>query len=263
LGDLRDAVMARARLQRHQVALDLNAGSGLLTWEAVRRTPEGGVYALARTQQEASALRQMAEQLPELRRPVILQGDLADLPRLLEAVDPDIRFDAIIGRNALMARPDKPAVIALLPDLLRADGRVVLAVSLPRHTQRLYRLVDLQTLSDALAQKLMEAEEAIYADPDDPMVNWDEEMLGGIFEGAGFDAAAEVTETESQVRITEALLDRWFAPAGEDRPSYRQRLGDHLSPDDLAQVEALFRRQLRGQIVPWRSQRLLLFATRK
>jgi putative ATPase len=89
-----------------------------------------------------------------------------------------------------MARPDKTAVIAFLPGLLCADGRVVLAESLPRHTQRLYRLVDLQTLPAALAQKLIEAEEAIYADPDDPMVNWDEEMLVEMFEEAGFEAAA-------------------------------------------------------------------------
>ena len=35
-----------ARIQRHHLVLDTNAGSGLLTWEAVRCTPEGGVWAL-------------------------------------------------------------------------------------------------------------------------------------------------------------------------------------------------------------------------
>ena len=42
LGRLRDRVLGAARLQRHHVALDLNAGSGLLTWEILRRAPEGG-----------------------------------------------------------------------------------------------------------------------------------------------------------------------------------------------------------------------------
>ncbi len=46
LSALRDRVLDAARLQRHSLALDLNAGSGLLTWEALRRAPEGGVWSL-------------------------------------------------------------------------------------------------------------------------------------------------------------------------------------------------------------------------
>ena len=41
LAALRDRVLDAARLQRHSLVLDLNAGSGLLTWEALRRVPEG------------------------------------------------------------------------------------------------------------------------------------------------------------------------------------------------------------------------------
>ena len=62
------------------------------------------------------------------------------------------------------------------------------------------------------------------------------------------------------MRITDALLNRWFASTGEARPSYRQRLAAQLSPDELAQVEALFRRQLRGKTVPWRTSGLILQA---
>ena len=41
LAEQRDLIVDAVRLQRHHTVLDLNAGSGLLTWEAVRRTPEG------------------------------------------------------------------------------------------------------------------------------------------------------------------------------------------------------------------------------
>jgi putative ATPase len=262
LGDLRDAVMARAQLQRHHVTLDLRAGSGLLLWEALRRTPEGGGYALAWTEQETRALAEMAAALPELRRPVILQGDLAHLPELIASADPALRFDRILGRNALGARSDKPALIAALPHLLRPEGRVILAEAIPRRGQRLYALVDVSRLGEALAQKLIQAEEAIYAATDDPMVDWDANTLVELFAHAGFDAAAEVMESESQVRITDALLHRWFASAGEARPSYRQRLAEHLSPDELVQVEALFRGQLRGRTSLWRASRLILTARR-
>ena len=79
----RDRIVTAARVQRHFLVLDLNAGSGLLTWEALRRSAEGGVYALARSSQDAEALIQQAARLAEIERPFVLQGDLDELPRLL------------------------------------------------------------------------------------------------------------------------------------------------------------------------------------
>ena len=260
LGDVRDAIIAKARIQRHHLILDLNAGSGLLTWEALRQAPEGGVTALTRTGQEARALQQMAAQLPELRRPLILQGDLAQLPAIIAQTDPDMRFDVILGRNSLGVRPDKAAIIASLPPLLLPRGRVILAETIPRHTQRLYKLLTPSSLSPALAQKLQDAEEAIYADPHDPMVNWDAETLAGLFRAAGFSAAVETIAFETRVRITDALLARWFAPAGDARPSYRQRLAARLSDAELTQIETLFRDQLRGQRLPWQTSVMILKA---
>ena len=102
LSALRDRVLAAARLQRHSLVLDLNAGTGLLTWEAVRRAPEGGVWTLTYAANEASALREMAARLPEVERPVVLQGALAELADLLALRgEADVRFDAIVGRGAL------------------------------------------------------------------------------------------------------------------------------------------------------------------
>ncbi len=76
LGNVRDRVLDGARLARHSVALDLRAGSGLLTWELVRRLPEGGVVALARTARDADALRELAERLDAMVRPTVIQGEL-------------------------------------------------------------------------------------------------------------------------------------------------------------------------------------------
>ena len=83
LGRLRDRVLDAARLQRHHVVLDLNAGSGLLTWEILRRAPEGGTWALARDRQAGEGLRQQAERLPEIERPVVLVGEPDELRDLL------------------------------------------------------------------------------------------------------------------------------------------------------------------------------------
>ncbi|MCX7707995.1 MAG: AAA family ATPase [Anaerolineae bacterium] len=292
LAALRDRVLDAARLQRHSLVLDINAGTGLLTWEALRRVPEGGVWCLTATAAEAQALREMAERLPEVERPIVLQGTLAELPILLELRgEADVRFDAIVGRSALAAQlrpgdaslstqsavrgPEYPArspdyatygiplarPIGLLTSLLRRNGILSLAEPVPRHTQRLYALVDLVELGRELAARVQEAEEAIYADPTDPLVAWDEEVLRSVFEAAGlFEVKVERVETVAEVRIGPALLDRWFAPsASGDRPSYAQRLAVWLDQDALAAVEALYRRKLTGAVVGWRS--VTAFAT--
>jgi putative ATPase len=265
LGRLRDRVLDAARLQRHHVVLDLNAGSGLLTWEILRRAPEGGTWALVWDRQAGEGLRQQAERLPELERPVVLIGDpsaspeqgLGDLGELLGLRgEGDLRFDAIVGRNALGPLPDKGTALRLLAGWLHPGGLLSLAETVVRHAQRLYTLVDLSSLEDDLRQRVIEGEEQIYAAPDDPLVQWDAADLQRALETAGFQEVAvqeEVQETE--MLVSPATLDRWFAvDAARDRPSYAQHLLRCLTAGELAQVRALFQRQLAGQTVAWQTR---------
>ena len=290
LAGLRDRLLDAARLQRHSLVLDLNAGSGLLTWEALRRAPEGGVWSLAYAANEAAALREMAARLSEVERPIILQGSLAELPDLLALRgEADVRFDAILGRGVLARRGDwksqrplrsRPSsavpqsaeadfaevgaisiasrlltTARFLAALLRPGGIISLAEPAPRHTQRLYALLDLADLGDVLAAKVRVAEEAIYADPDDPLVAWAEDDLRAAFLAANLTGVmVEGVESIAEARISPALLDRWFSPAPSgERLSYAQRLAARLNGDELAVVEALYRRKLTGAAVGWRS----------
>jgi putative ATPase len=265
----RERIMQAAQIQRHHLVLDLNAGSGLLTWEALRRTPEGGVVALARTAQDADALRQQAGRLPDIERPTILQGDLDALPNLLRPLissaplpSAPLAFDAILGRNALTRHPDKPGAARLLASLLMPNGRISLAETVPAHTQRLSQLVDLAALGDELAGRVAEAEEAIYRQSDDPMVNWDEASLQQAFEAAGLAAQVSVERKHSETQMTPALLARWFTPAGGgERPSYVDRLRQRLDASECALVETAFRQQLTNRAVPWETTTAYLAAS--
>jgi len=268
LEQIRDRVLAAAAIQRHHLALDLNAGVGLLTWEALRRAPEGSVWALTTDPQAAEALRQQAAHLPEMERPFVLQGAFDDLPALVAAQGQgEVRFDVVVGRNALTRHPDKDAAAYMVRLLLRAGGVVSLVETVPRHTQRLYELVDRSTLGDDLVARWQAAEEAIYAEPDDPMVNWDAPELTQAFRAAGLaDVHLHLERTTAEVRITSDLLARWFAavhsaPASGQRPSYGQRLSQFLAADEIEQVQALLASSLRGQIVSWGSVVAFVVAT--
>jgi putative ATPase len=263
LGDLRDRVLDNAHLVRHSVVLDLKAGSGLITWEALRRVPEGGVYALARTARDAEALTQLAMQLAEAERPIILQGGLSTLPDLLATADGPRHFDAVVGHNVLVDVADKGAAVTLIAQLLAPNGTISLAERVPRHTQRLYRLLEQSgaEIPKALASRLAAAEEAIYARDDDPLVNWDSDDLAALWEGTGLRVELN-SETEiTEVRVSAGLLERWFGTNSADgRPTYAQHLAAQLSPAEIEQVRALFQRHLLNQTVAWHSRTVYLVA---
>ncbi len=275
LAHVRDRLLDATHLARHSLVLDLKTGTGLLTWEALRRVPEGGVYALARTARDADALRQLAERLTAVERPIVLQGELPELPELLtvrEQVAAGLNrppagvatphFDAVVGYNALFDQPDKPALFKLLAALLAPQGYLSLAERIPQHTQRLYQLVDLTELGDDVSTRLIQAEEAIYADLTDEMVNWDVADLATWAEQAGLTVEQQTEADPSQMQISAAVLQRWFAPATGDRLSYGQRLAATLQPTEIALVQKLFERQLLNQTVNWHSSVVYLRCTR-
>ncbi len=260
LAALRDRVMAAARLQRHHLVLDLEAGTGVLTWEALRRTPEGGAWTLTADRATAVALHETAAQLPELARPVILTGTLDQLDELVEAHTPGLRFDVVIGRNAWGRLVDKLAAARMVLRVLRPGGRLVLSEVVARRSQRLRHLVDLSSLTADLATRLTEAEEAIYAGPG-PQLTWDSPDLEAALGAAGFVAVRLQLDTHpTQRRLTLGQLAEWFAPGGEKRATYASHLRRRLDEAEVRQVRRLFEQQLVNQTVAWTSTHLLVYA---
>ena len=259
---LRDRILAGGPLERHSVVLDLNAGSGLLTWEAQRRSPEGGVYALAFNEDDRQALQEQTQNMEEPARPLLLQGRIGELAQLLDA--DAVRFDAIVGRNALINSSEKEAALRQLAERLAPQGWLSLAETVPKHTQRIYALGDRSTLRPELAERLIAAEEAIYADSADALVNWDEDtMEAALF--AAFPAQAqsgrvsiERIDADTDVLISEGMVRRWFGPALGDRRSYAERLAEGMGPEEVEQIEGWVRGQLLNRTLLWRRRTVLL-----
>jgi len=267
LGQQRDRLFELAQLQRHHLVLDLNAVSGLLTWEAVRRTPEGRVWALAWDPESGEALREQAERLPELERPVILIGQPAELEHLMTLRgEEEIQFDRMLARNPLPDHELERAPFHFVAARLLPEGAFCFVQVAPRLGQRLYQLVswDAAESDERLRAKVEQAEEAIYLDEDDPLVNWDMAALEDALREAGFAEVKIVTErVPEQRRITAAHLERWFdeEEQTDQRPSYAQRLREGgLEPEELERVATLYRRQLEDELVTWHSTQFYVTA---
>ncbi|MEO1742632.1 MAG: AAA family ATPase [Cyanobacteria bacterium J06629_9] len=241
--------------QRHHLILDLNATTGLLTWEALRQVPEGGVTSCVHKSQDYAALTEQIAQLSELSRPDLLQTDLPRLSQVLSKTFPDRRFDGIVGRNALGPVSDKADVLNGLANWLHPQGKIVLAESIPHRSQRLYDLLAIGSLPTHLYAQLQQAEERLYTDSNTPARYWDVPDLTAAFEQAGLTVSAQLQPQSAPMAMTDSLLQRWFGPGSQ----YLSQLSQTIEPSDVIAIRDAFLQQLRGQTVTW--QRWIVYVT--
>jgi putative ATPase len=153
-----------------------------------------------------------------------------------------------------MRKGDKKELLVSLRGLLQADGAISLAETVPKETQRLYALVDSNSLSREMIETWREAEEQIYADQQDPMVNWAGQDLRKAFAEAGFrEIEVQQERLETERLITDEHIARWFDATSEGRPSYAQHLSQQLTQDTIAQIRRIFEEQVAGRTRPWHS----------
>ena len=253
LAQIRTELFRTRAIQRHELVLDLAADTALFTWEAVRKTPEGGVWALVSTADAERVLLEQAANLPDLRRPQTIVGTPAQLPELLAAT-PDLRFDLIIGRNLLGPANDRDALLRLLAGLLAPNGTLALAENLPRHGQRLSQLAE-----TPLPHEIADAEEKIYTNPEDPIVNWDAADLQSLLQAAGLETAnPTLLDLRRAQVLPAATLERWMDAAQPHSYAARLRAAG-LSPEHLAQLAAALR-PLANRTVVLASQTAILAA---
>ncbi len=234
LEQVRSAVFEAAGVVRHHLVMDLRAGTGLLLWEAVRSAPEGHVWGRVEDEGQGSALHDLARSLPELRRPRVVVGTLADA---VQAADEEgVRFDRLVARDPADA-PD--ALARASSALLADDGRLVVALSQPHRAQRLHLVAE---AVDGWA----EAEEALYAELD---VATDPEALAEGLRAEGIPCTVEPLALRSELTVTQAMVDRWLQATER---SWLGRVAAHLPEGRAAPVAAAVRR-LVGRTVPWES----------
>ncbi len=121
---VRDDLMAVAGLRRESLVLDLGGHHGFLTWEALRRAVEGGVWTRCGTPEERTELEAWIRRVDPLHRPVLRVAALEELPDVLAAgTGTDTgeggvpRFDVILGLNVAVAEvADAAAWITALRD---------------------------------------------------------------------------------------------------------------------------------------------------
>jgi putative ATPase len=143
-----------------------------------------------------------------------------------------LQFNCILGRN--IYRGFSEQTIASLTQFLEASGRWVLAETMPQAAQRLYAFLDRNRMPAELYDRLSQSEESHYQSNGTKYLDLDK--FNQTFVKAGFVVTIEQVKSKSELYISEGLCDRWF---GLDS-IYMQQLSQHLEPDEVERVRALF-----------------------
>jgi len=97
LRHLREDMVRAAGLKRESLVLDLGGHHGFLTWEALRRCVEGGVWCRAEDAAEEAELDAWTRRIDPFSKPRILVSSLPDLPQSLREEKEQPRFDVVMG----------------------------------------------------------------------------------------------------------------------------------------------------------------------
>ena len=110
-----------------------------------------------------------------------------------------------------------------------------------------------------MSQKVAEAEEALYHDPTDPLVNWDVADIEQVLEAAGYKSVSVVPLLQEAPRQhSESHLTRWFGTQDEPGRYALQLKQFGLTKTELNRVERLYRGSFLNRPVPWLTTYLLI-----
>ncbi len=254
LGKQQQALMQKAALQRHFLVLDLSAKQPVFLWEALRQTPEGGLWALLPDQRSLESIQEQAMNLPPLRRPQLLLGKPLQVPELL-AKQPEApqAFDRILGRNILAELPVRQPFYQSCQQLLLENGRLCLLENIPRHGQRLHQLLELPP-SDWL-ERLRLAEEQVYQDRSEPLLAWDENTLQDELRQAGFKVEIQLETWRREQLLLPEQVQRWFDPQPKSYASRLKKAG--LEDSDLLRLQQSLPL---GKSLTWKTQAAIVIA---
>jgi putative ATPase len=246
LQKIRNDLFADLRFKRSDRVLVVNAGHGLLLWEAFRRTPEGLVVAQVNKEEQFEHIQHYAKGLESLEQPIVKKESLK---QVLASLEEGLQFEKIIGRNLLSHLDEDKALLDLLSIRLADGGILSIAETVPSEGSRLSELID----SDSPAkQLLLEAEASIYGKEGSSLANWKTKDLKQAFEDSGWSIECQVLDLYENRFITQEDIKRWVTT------SYRSAWEKCNTPVVLEQTVSELTSLLAQKTFRWKHHTVLV-----
>jgi putative ATPase len=257
LSEVRGKIIELAEPEKNELVLDVHARTGLLAFEAARNITDGGaVWALAHDDKEYQTLTSMASRLDSFKRPQIVRSKIDTMSQtLFEQAGPNVKFDLIIGRNVLRSLVKKTDFIKECVSLLSSNGRIVISEIVPSMGQRITEFLTGGGLPDDLLKDFATAEDELFNDKSDSLVNWDVHTLGAEIKKINdLIVDTHISSDVSHRRITPEEIDHWFRiTGGTGRQSLGDRIIKHMSADGTNRLRTLVHKKLDFKDVGWKT----------
>ncbi len=187
----------------------------------------------------AAGLNLRYSELPELDRPVLGTN--------LEEMDPDLRFERVLGMDMLGGPQEAEDLLSALAKVLASGGRMVFSQSLPLMGQRVHSLLDFRA-EDKLGTLLREVEENLWTNHPNPSLRWTEAALSDLLARLPWSAEIELLETVDQRFVSVKEIRAWLKPQSALGAALSS---SGLSSGDLTGLSLRMEQELGNQTVPW------------
>jgi putative ATPase len=262
---LREAIIAAAQIARHDRVLVAGRRATIPLWDSVRAAPEGRVWGVVPDGDRYQMASHYAGRLNELERPLIIAADLGGITSAETAsheIAEGIRFDRLILVDALSTAAARRSLAAVSNDLAAPGAHMVCAQSVPREGSRLAQVLADRTpqLGKKRLTLIEDAEQRLFADRANELVNWGSEELQASITAAGWqlETVEQCIETEMR-RIEAKQIEEWM---DQTRPGLGRAIAE---AGDSATAEALLRALLSeasGCEVEWKRRTVIIAARR-
>ncbi len=244
---IRDEIFRIIAPERNARILDIHAASGLLSFEALRRCPEGGVTSVILPSEGSRNFVGLNERRDPMDQATILQIDALD--RLSSMTFPQ-EFDAIMGRNCLSQFQDLPSFFSFLKTVAAPNVKLAFADVLFAKTPYICRLMDASKhLESHLVQAWQRAEDTLRAK--EWNLSFNKECVEQAIQQSEWTGIhVRYQELPGTLTITPAVFEHWFGHQ-EEQPTYLDKLATLLSKESCDAIAQWAKTVLRHQSVPW------------
>ncbi len=255
LQKIRSRIMEMADPQRSSKVIDLHLRTGLLAFEAARKVKEGGVWGVAHGDNEYETVNKMALKIDPLSRPLIIKSTSDPLFRdIRKLAGEEVTFDRVIGRNIIGSRKNKVDYLRNVACLLAPGGKIVLAETVHSMGGRISDIPDV-VRDTALMKNFLKAENDLFSDPSDDLVNWNNQSLISDLKGVpGLKITSNTLVDTSKRKIGPSEVDFWFRETSKlDRKSLGERVLEYLSKEEFELIRKELHETITNKNVEWKT----------
>lgn len=137
--------------------------------------------------------------------------------------------------------------------------------TVPSEGQMLSQFIDKSTMDESVVDLLLRAEDELFSDPSDTMVNWTSETLTNDISAIEGTHVHTHLMSESPVKkLFPKDVEYWFrVTADGERKSLGKRLEEYCTTEQIDKIKRTLHTTLDNKDMPWRTVTMIITIRRK